>query len=69
MVCTPPHNTRTAIGTVEYGVRHAECGRGGVYVAPKGDHALSCYPWDVGGMTSVPHCGPSCRRLCAHLAT
>ena len=69
MMCTPPYDTRTAIRTVEYGVRHAECGRGGVCLAPKGDHALSCHPWDVGGMTPVPHGGPSCRRLCAHLAT
>ena len=30
MMCTPPFDTRTAIGTVEYGVWSAECGRGGM---------------------------------------
>ena len=46
--------------TVGYGVGDAECGLGGVYVAPKGDLAVPHHPWDVGALPPMPHGNPSC---------
>eukprot|EP00966_Prymnesium_polylepis_P007191 165806-Prymnesium_polylepis.1 len=40
MTCTSPHDTRTAIRTVKYGVGNAECGRGGVCVC----YGPTCVP-------------------------
>eukprot|EP00966_Prymnesium_polylepis_P179091 4146476-Prymnesium_polylepis.1 len=60
MVCTPPYATHTAIGTVKYGVGHAECGRGGVCVAPKRSQAVTCHPWGVGALPPMPHGDPRC---------
>eukprot|EP00966_Prymnesium_polylepis_P058984 1367331-Prymnesium_polylepis.1 len=54
MTCTPPYDTRTAIRTVEYGVGHAKCGRGGVCVHPKGDKQCPAIPGMWGPCPQCP---------------
>eukprot|EP00966_Prymnesium_polylepis_P295406 6821660-Prymnesium_polylepis.1 len=56
---TVRHPNRT-IRTVEYGVGNAECGCGGVCVAPKGNQAVSCHPWGVKPLPPMPHGDPRC---------
>eukprot|EP00966_Prymnesium_polylepis_P055564 1284986-Prymnesium_polylepis.1 len=61
MMCTPPYDNRTAqIEPSNTVVGNAECGCGGVCLAPKGSQAVSCHFWGVGALPPMPHGDPRC---------